>query len=76
MSQLMTIEEIKQTYESRWVYIAETETDENLEVVRGIVRWHTTDREALVQRMVLLPERHIAILHTADSEEEGNIYVL
>lgn len=45
MSQIMSFEEIKQNYDGEWVLISYTETDENLQVIKGKVVAHSTNKE-------------------------------
>ncbi len=48
MSTIMTFEEIKQNHEGKWVLIAYTKTDENLQVIKGEVIAHSVKKKKFI----------------------------
>jgi hypothetical protein len=64
MEQEMTLAEIESQFDSEWVLVAEPETNERLEVVKGRVLHHSKDREEVYRRAVSLRPKRSAILYT------------
>ena len=50
--QVMTIEEMRERFDSEWVLIDEPETDEQLQVLSGRVILHSADRKEFNQKML------------------------
>ncbi len=61
MPEIMTFAEIAQSYDGQWVLIAYTETDENLQVVKGKVIAHSADKEDVYQALANADEQPLAI---------------
>ncbi len=61
MSKTMTFEEIEQNYNGQWVLIAYTETDENLQVVKGKVIAHSVNKQDIYQALETAEEQALAI---------------
>ena len=57
----MTFEEIEQNYDGQWVLIAYTETDEDLQVVKGKVIAHSANKEDVYQALAEAGEQPLAI---------------
>lgn len=54
--ELLTMDEIKKRYANEWVLIDEYENNPaTLEVLRGKVRWHGTDRKHAHEKLRQLP---------------------
>ena len=64
MKQEMTLAEIESQFDSEWVLVAEPETNEQLEVVKGRVLHHSKDREEVYRKAVSLRPKRSAILYT------------
>jgi hypothetical protein len=64
MEQEMTLAEIESQFDSEWVLVAEPETNEQLEVVKGRVLHHSKDREEVYRKAVSLRPKRSAILYT------------
>ncbi|MDX6406491.1 MAG: hypothetical protein QOH70_3946 [Blastocatellia bacterium] len=64
MEQEMTLAEIESQFDSEWVLVAEPETNEQLEVVKGRVLHHSKDREEVYRKAVSLRPKRSAILFT------------
>jgi hypothetical protein len=70
MSEIMTLEEIKKNYNGQWVLIAYSETDEDLQVVKGKVIAHSTDKENIYQALELAGEQPLAIEYMGQVPED------
>ncbi|MDJ0687200.1 MAG: hypothetical protein QNJ41_01705 [Xenococcaceae cyanobacterium MO_188.B32] len=70
MSEIMSFEEIKQHYEGEWVLIAYTETDENLQVIKGEVVAHSADKEEIYQALESASDRPLAIEYMGQVPED------
>lgn len=64
MADVLTIDEITERFESEWVLLEDPELDQNLEVVRGTVLFHSKDRDEVYQKAVELRPKHSAFLYT------------
>ena len=65
MDELMTIEEIKERFDSEWVLVDEPQTDDKLKILGGRVRFHSKDRDEVYQRVTELPiPRSFSVVYT------------
>jgi hypothetical protein len=69
MYELLTISEIRSRFDGEWVLVEEPELDENSEVVRGRVLWHSQDRDEVYQRAIELRPKHSAFLYVGRMPE-------
>ncbi|HEX9004130.1 MAG TPA: hypothetical protein VGB07_29730, partial [Blastocatellia bacterium] len=53
--EVLTIEEIKKKYDSEWVLIADPDTDEHFNLLRGNVVHHNRDRVAFDREVLQIP---------------------
>lgn len=70
MSPIMTFEEIQRNYDGEWVLIAYTETDENLQVIKGEVIAHSNNKEEIYQALELAQDRPLAIEYMGQVPED------
>ena len=70
MSQIMTFEEIQQNYDGKWVLIAYTEADENLQVIKGKVIAHSFKKEEIYQALESATEQPLAIEYMGQVPED------
>jgi hypothetical protein len=70
MSEIMTFEEIKKNYNGQWVLIAYSETDEDLQVVKGKVIANSTNKEDIYQALELAGEQPLAIEYMGQVPED------
>jgi hypothetical protein len=75
MSDVMSLMEIQNRFESEWVLLEDPETTESLEVKSGKVLWHSKDRDEVYRKARELRPRHSAILYTGRLPE-GTAVVL
>jgi hypothetical protein len=70
MSEIMTFEEIKLRYDGEWVLIAYTETDEDLQVVKGKVIAHSANKEDIYQALESATDQPLAIEYMGQVPED------
>jgi hypothetical protein len=64
MDEALTIAEIETRFPSEWILLEEPETDESLEVLRGIPRFHSGDRDEVYRKAVELRPKRFAMVYT------------
>ena len=69
MGELMTTAEIKQKYCSEWVLVEDPEFDEQMELIRGKVIFHSEDRQEVYRRDQELRPRSAAYFYTGPAPE-------
>ncbi len=70
MEDVMNIAEIESTFESEWVLVEDPETNKDLEVQRGKVRYHSKDRDEVYRKAVELRPKRFAMLYTGTIPED------
>ena len=70
MSEILTFEEIKLRYDGQWVLIAYTETDEELQVIKGKVVAHSDNKEDIYQALESAGEQPLAIEYMGQVPED------
>jgi hypothetical protein len=70
MKEILSFSEIDRQFNSEWVLIGEPETDDMLNIKRGIVLWHSKDRDELYRKAREMHPRHSAILYTGKLPED------
>ncbi len=66
----LTIQEIQSQFESEWVLVEEPQTNQQLEVTSGKVRYHSKDRDEIYRRAVALRPKRCAVLYTGAIPED------
>lgn len=61
MSDILTIEEIKNRFPSEWVVIGEPQTNESLEVLSGKVLFHSANRDEVDRKLLELRPLRFAL---------------
>jgi hypothetical protein len=64
MEEVLTVAEIEKRYAAEWVLVGEPEFDENHEVVRGKVLWHSKDRDEVYRKDRELRPESAAYIYT------------
>lgn len=73
MERALTMSEIESEFDSEWVLVADPETDEHLELLRGRVVYHSKDREEVDRKAgELRPDRY-AVLYTGELPENMEV---
>lgn len=70
MEQEMTIAEIENQFDSEWVLVENPQTNEDLEVLKGVVLHHSKDRDEVYRKAVSLRPKRSAILYTGEIPED------
>lgn len=72
--EVLTIEEIRSRYPREWVLIADTESDEQLNVVRGEVLAHSPERDEIDKAlMIFVSVKSIAIEYTGPIPQDYTV---
>jgi len=69
MNEVLTRAEMEARFDGEWVLIADPETDGNLEVLRGRVAYHGTDRDAMYEEEMNLRLKRSASLYFGETPE-------
>jgi hypothetical protein len=64
IGQIMSLEEIFSLYPDEWVLIVNPELDEELNVIRGEVLAHATERDEIYSKLSLRNGKSVAIEYT------------
>ncbi|MFH0948623.1 MAG: hypothetical protein V1833_06485 [Elusimicrobiota bacterium] len=70
MTEIMTVAEIQNRFESEWILLSDLETNESLEIKCGKILWHSKDRDEIYRKARKMQPRHSAILYTGKLLEE------
>jgi len=70
MSEIMSLADIRDRFESEWILLEDPETTESLEVKSGKVLWHSKDRDEIYRKARELRPKHSAIIYTGTLPEE------
>ena len=62
MKEALSLAEIKQRYDAEWVLIADPETNDDFSIKKGVVLWHSKDRDEVYRKARELHPNHSAIL--------------
>jgi len=73
MANPLTIAEIRSQFTSEWVLLEDPRTDDNLEILSGIVRCHGKDRDEVYRKAVELRPKQFAVLYTGTIPENTAI---
>ncbi len=73
MPEILTIDEIKQRYDSEWILLEDPETTPSLDVRSGIVLWHSKDRDEVYRKAIELRPAHSAFLYTGSLPENAAV---
>ena len=70
MSEIMTFAEMRLTYDGEWVLISYTETDENLQVLKGKVLAHSPNKEDIYYALESVEDQPLAIEYMGEVPED------
>lgn len=73
MDEILTLAEIEKRFDSEWVLIEDPEYDENEEIVRGRVIFHSKDRDEVYRKDRELQPRSAAYLYTGEMSDDTAI---
>lgn len=63
MVELLSLNEIQSRFDGEWILMLEPETDESLSVKKGLVVFHSPDRDEVYRKAIELKAR-FAVLYT------------
>ena len=66
MALRLSFEEIEQQFASEWILVGAPQTNASLEVERGIVLYHSPDRDAVYREAIRLHPQRFAVLFTGE----------
>ena len=69
MSQMMTMAEMKNRFDSEWVLVGDPEFNEQMELVRGQVLFHSRDKEEVYRKDREIHPRSAAYVYTGPPPE-------
>jgi hypothetical protein len=75
MKEILSSIEIKEQFDSEWVLVGDPEIDENFSVKRGVVLYHSKDRDEVYRKAREIKPKHSAFLYTGKIPE-GEAIVL
>ncbi len=64
MDKILTIAEIEKKFIAEWVLVENPQTDANLHVGGGVVRYHSKNRDEVYRKAVELHPKRFAVLYT------------
>jgi len=73
VGEILTAEEIRERFSAEWVLLGDPELTESLIVVRGVVLWHSPNRDEVYRKARELRPKHSAILYTGALPEEAAV---
>ena len=69
----MTVDEMREQFESEWILVQDPQTNEALEVLGGVVLHHGKDRDEVYRQAVARHPKRSAILYTGQIPEDTAI---
>ena len=63
-NEVLSLAQIKDRFDSEWVLVGSPQTDDGFNVKRGVVLWHSKDRDEVYRKARELHPDHSAILYT------------
>jgi hypothetical protein len=70
MSKVLTRAEMEARYEGEWVLVEEPEVDDRLEVLRGVVTAHSTDRDVVDRADLERRPKYAALVYLGDVPQD------
>jgi hypothetical protein len=70
MDEALTITEIEERCPSEWILVEDPQTNDALEVLSGILRFHSRDRDEVYRKAVELRPKRYAMLYTGPVPED------
>lgn len=70
---ILSLNEIKDKFDSEWVLVGDPETDKNLNVIHGVVLWHSKDRDEVYRKARDISPKSSAFLFTGKTPEGEGI---
>ena len=61
MGEIMSLQEMKDRYRGQWVLVAYQELDDDLNVLRGKVLAHSSDRDEIYRQLLTVQEEKVSV---------------
>lgn len=69
MTEILTIEELREKFADEWVLLEDPKTSDALEVESGRLLCHSKDRDEVYRKALELKPKHSAVLYTGEFPE-------
>ena len=69
MNEILTIAEIEARFDGEWVLVGDPQTNDALEVQRGVVLYHARDRYEFDRKVLEFKPKRFAVLRTGKPSE-------
>jgi hypothetical protein len=66
MNDILSFSEINEQFVSEWVLIGDPETDNDLNIKKGKILWHSKDRDEVYRKAREIHPAHSAIMFTGN----------
>lgn len=73
MDKTLTISEIRSRYDREWVLLEDPQVDDNLEILRARVTFHSKDRDEVDRKALELRPKHAAFLYIGTMPKDAAI---
>ena len=73
MAEVMTLAMVYEKFESQWVLLEDPELNENREIVKGRVLFHSKNRDEVDHEMLALRPRHGATVYTGSIPSDAAV---
>ena len=73
MNEVMTLIEIEKQFDDEWILVEDPEVDQNNEIVRGKVLFHSKNRDDVYRKALELRPQHSACVYTGPTPD--NIWI-
>ncbi|MGH9800652.1 MAG: hypothetical protein ACRD82_09830 [Blastocatellia bacterium] len=70
MNEMLAMSEISSCYPNEWLLIADTELDEDLNIVKGEVVAHSSNRDEVYGKLTSIKGRSFAIEYVGEPPED------
>ena len=70
MPEVLSFAEIKMQFDAEWILIGDPDTGPDLNVKRGVVLWHSKDRDEVYRKARELRPGRSAILYTGQLPDD------
>jgi hypothetical protein len=73
MDEILTVAEMESRFVGEWVLVEDPQTDDTLEVLGGLVRFHSKDRDEVYRKAIELQPKRFAVLYTGTIHHDAAI---
>ncbi len=73
MDDILTVGEMESRFIAEWLLVEDPQIDDALEVLSGVVRYHSKDRDEVYRKAVELRPRRFAVLYTGEIPKDAAV---